>query len=155
MPAADDREVAFRRLWMDHYRHTAYARRRVTAEEVDDVVAEVFLVAWRRLEQVPTGDGAQPWLYGVARRERLRWRLEGMGHQETVDDNSEGHEAVHRALGRLRPPDQELLRLAVWEELTPSEMAVALGCSVNAANLRLHRARKRFTEALVQVEESG
>ncbi|HEY7668545.1 MAG TPA: hypothetical protein VIE12_10530 [Actinomycetota bacterium] len=39
-----------------------YVLRRTDPEEANDVIAETFTVAWRRLEQVPEGDGALPWL---------------------------------------------------------------------------------------------
>ena len=45
-----------------------YCRRRVAADVVDDAVSEVFLTAWRRLDDVPAGDAALVWLYGVAYR---------------------------------------------------------------------------------------
>jgi RNA polymerase sigma-70 factor (ECF subfamily) len=57
-------------------------------------------------------------------------------------------EEVLVALRGLRPEEQEVLRLAAWEGLTNAELAVALGCSENAAAIRLHRARKRLSEQL-------
>src|SRR5438067_11403596 len=48
---------------------TGYAMRRAaSAEDAADVVAETFLVAWRRLADVPAGDAARLWLYATARR---------------------------------------------------------------------------------------
>jgi DNA-directed RNA polymerase specialized sigma24 family protein len=64
---------------------------------------------------------------------------------------SQGY-AVHEALSRLRPNDQEILRLAEWEDLPPRDIAVVLGCSANAASIRLHRAHRRFEEALRDLE---
>ena len=49
-------------------------------------------------------------------------------------------------LARLNEADREILLLAAWEELSTTEIAAVLGCSVNAAALRLHRARKRLTK---------
>ena len=46
----------------------AYLMRRTDREGAFDAAEEVFLVAWRRLSEVPPGDRALPWLYGVARR---------------------------------------------------------------------------------------
>src|SRR6266487_4669548 len=69
MARSDDREDAFRRIYQAYYRHVAaYARRRLNEGEAEDVVAETFLVAWRRVEDIPQGDLTLPWLYGVARR---------------------------------------------------------------------------------------
>jgi RNA polymerase sigma-70 factor (ECF subfamily) len=64
-----DREVAFRRIYDAHYRQSvAYARRRVDKQDAQDVVADTFLVVWRRIEDVPVGQAALPWLYALARR---------------------------------------------------------------------------------------
>lgn len=54
------------------------------------------------------------------------------------------------ALARLRPDDQELLRLIAWDDLTHAEAAAVLGISANAVAIRLHRARRRFAEQLVK-----
>src|SRR6201999_686174 len=78
-------QVRFTKLYRDHGRAILeYALRRVAdREDAADVVAETFLVVWRRMEEVPIGDGARLWLYGVARNvlanmhraERRRTRL--------------------------------------------------------------------------------
>ena len=78
-PAADDVDVLFGAHHADLLR---YAARRVGPDAAPDVVADVFLVAWRRRGDLPA-DGALPWLYGVAHRivanhqrgERRRLRL--------------------------------------------------------------------------------
>ena len=64
------REGGFNALYDAHYSAVrAYAWRRAPAF-ADDVVAETFLVAWKRLEDVPA-DAALPWLLGVARNAHL------------------------------------------------------------------------------------
>lgn len=148
----------------------AYAVRRV-ADPADaaDVVAESFVVAWRRIEEVPAGEEATPWLYGVARRvlanhhrgerrrdalaDRLRDSLRevSVAGPETADIS-----ALTRALASLRPDDQEILRLLAWEGLTHEEIAVALGISRGSVRVRLHRARSRLGAALErQAEDIG
>jgi RNA polymerase sigma factor (sigma-70 family) len=138
----------------------AYVRRRVNIDEVDDVVVEVFTVAWRRLDEVPV-DAALPWLYGVARRALANHRRSGdrrarlqarLVTERPADTPPPTSPAVEAALAVLKPGDQELLRLAAWEGLGPSEIAIALGCSSNAAALRLSRARARFRAALTRSE---
>src|SRR5207248_9291870 len=62
---------------------------------------------------------------------------------------------VVAALKQVRRDDQEVLRLAAWEGLTNAELAVALGCSENAATIRLHRARKRLAEQLAKEEPAA
>lgn len=141
----------------------AYAVRRV-ADPADaaDVVADTFLVAWRRLDSIPEGR-ERAWLFGVARRvlanrnrgtrrnsamvERLRAGLAAVPRQATS-----GRPALAEALDRLPEGDRELLRLLAWEELTQEEAAVALGTSVGAIRVRLHRARARLRAELAAIE---
>ena len=161
---ADASEERFERLYAAHGRAVlAYAVRRVPdAEDAADVVADTFLVAWRRLDGVPAGEEARLWLYGVARRvlanqqrsERRRGRLaERLRRELPAALDADGPTApeiggVLAALGRLGPEDQEVLRLSGWEELTPGEIATVLGISGVAARSRLHRARHRLRAAL-------
>jgi RNA polymerase sigma-70 factor (ECF subfamily) len=138
-----------------------YVARRLDGrtDEVEEVVAEVFTVAWRRRADLPAAP--LPWLYGVARnclanavrghgrRRRLVDRLgndeSAHGRQIVHSPDTEGPGAwVHDALARLSPADQEVLRLTAWEELGIDEVAVALGCGSRAAAMRLHRARRRL-----------
>jgi RNA polymerase sigma factor (sigma-70 family) len=139
-----------------------YALRRTdSADDAADVVAETFLTAWRRLEDVPAGGQARLWLYGVARRVlanhqrgqhrrselagRLRaelaaWQPEPSGTGELA--------ALETAFHSLPGPDRELLALVFWEELDHGQIAAVLGCSRNAVRIRLHRARRRLAGAL-------
>jgi len=158
-----DAEARFRRLYADHGRAVlAYAVRRSSdPADAADVVAETFLVAWRRLIDIPSGDQARLWLYGVARRtlanqrrtERRRVRLaERLRRELPVElaaaavTPSGG--AVMAALGMLAEADRELLLLAAWEQLEPAEIATVLGITRTAARSRLHRARVRLREQL-------
>jgi RNA polymerase sigma factor (sigma-70 family) len=159
----------FRRLFAETQRELlAYALRRVArAEDAADVVAETFLVAWRRLDRVPAGDGARLWLYGVARRqlanqrrgELRRSRLADRLGSElragvTVVQTSEDHRvaAVRAALARLDEEDREILRLSSWEGLTPSEIATVMGLPGVTVRSRLHRARKRLRSELLELD---
>jgi RNA polymerase sigma-70 factor (ECF subfamily) len=153
---------------MEHGREIlAYALRRTDGpEDAADVVAETFLVAWRRLEDVPPGAQARLWLYGVARRalanqrrgERRRERLGERLRTDLTPALAETPEPpgpdVAAALDRLGPEDREVLRLSAWEELSPSEVATVLGISAVAARSRLHRARRRLRRALEREEGS-
>lgn len=151
-------------LFEAHHRALlAYAARRcATLDDAEDVVAEVFVVAWRRLEDVPEGAAAVLWLYGVARRTvanqrrggarqaRLQDRIEATTPRPPSTDGAPDDGAALEALARLSSSDQELLRLVAWEELTHAEVAQVLGISVNAVTIRLYRARQRFEQSLVK-----
>ena len=155
-----DAAYRFERLYRACYQDLlGYALRRTDPPEAAaDVVADVFLVAWRRIDEIPP-DQARPWLFGVARKvmanhhradrrsldlaARLRREL---ARVDTVEPDVPPE--IGRALRSLPEADQELLRLVAWESLTADELAVALDCTVNAARIRLHRARRRFAEAL-------
>lgn len=160
-----DRAERFSELYRTQYDAVlSYAWRRTDPETARDVVAETFLVAWRRLDAVPADRGqARPWLYGVARRvlanaERSRRRAERVTaklSQQHRDDHAPDTAAevtqrarLERALASLTASDQEALRLVGWEELDLAEAALAMGCSRSAMAVRLHRARRRLERAL-------
>ena len=136
----------------------AFARRRGTAADAEEVVSETFLVAWRRLDDVP--DDALPWLLGTARRclanvtrsqarqSALRLRLTTTYDDEQPAAPAAVSRSVSEALARLTPADRDAITLLAWEGLTPAEAAVALGCTRAAVYLRLHRARRRLAAEL-------
>lgn len=141
----------------------AYALRRTSSEaDAEDAAAETFTIAWRKIEQVP-GD-ALPWLLAVARRvianQRrgsrrrawLSWKLERQSTPEPISlpegDPTDGPALA--ALARLRPDDQELLRLVAWDDLDQRRIGQVLGISPNAVAIRLHRARRRFRDELMK-----
>ena len=153
------------RLIFDQHRRAvlAYVLRRVDApEDAADAVAETFLVAWRRLDHVPRGDGARPWLLGVARRVLANQRrgarrhiglADRLGRElatqiPAVEEASETDLLVRDALAALTDDDREILLLAGWDGLSPAEIAIAVGLSGAAARSRLHRARRRLRAEL-------
>jgi RNA polymerase sigma factor (sigma-70 family) len=156
-------EDRFRRVYSGNFASLlAYALRRVgQPEDAADVVAETFLVAWRRRHEMPATDEVRLWLYGVARRvlanqtrggvrrerlgERLRQRITAA---VATDPGSEVPErlAVQAALARLGELDREVLLLTVWEGLEPREAAAVLQVSAAAVRTRLSRARARLRD---------
>lgn len=139
----------------------AYCARRIPAHAVDDAVAEVFGVAWRKRQDIPHGPGALPWLYAVAHRVvQHEWRRAGRqarladkatslaaDHQDGAAEHAVAREEQRLALqaaARLGHDDQEILRLTLWEELAPGDAAIVLGISVDAAKQRASRARRRL-----------
>jgi RNA polymerase sigma-70 factor (ECF subfamily) len=164
----DSRRARFRAVYdANYHRVLGYAlRRAATREDAEDAVAETFLAAWRRLEEVPRGGDARPWLYGVARNalanqrrgQRRRGRLWGRLQAEPAlaarprGDADDQLASVGTAFARLKDDDRELLALVAWEELDPGEVATVLRCSRNAARIRLHRARRRLARELQRTD---
>jgi len=162
-------EQRFRLLFERNWRRVrAYALRRTRdVSAADDAVAETFLVAWRRLGDVPA-DNELAWLLGVtrrvlsntrrgdARRDKLLARLHDNAVAETIDvadlaaDASDTAGQLRAALGRLRPEDAEILQLSAWEQLSHAQIAVVLDVTPNAVGIRLHRARQRLAEQLAK-----
>jgi RNA polymerase sigma factor (sigma-70 family) len=153
------RRERFEHLYRSNYEAIlGYVRRRTGPDEAADVLAETFLVAWRRLETVPDGEAARLWLYGTARRvlanherarrrrRRLDARLRAVAHGGWAPSESRG--ALAAAFERMSARDRELLSLAGWEGLDAKQIGTVLGCSANAARIRLHRARRRFAAEL-------
>jgi RNA polymerase sigma-70 factor (ECF subfamily) len=170
VPPMDEspRHDRFRAIYDSNYSPIlGYAlRRTATAEDAADVVAETFLAAWRRLDDMPAGGEARLWLYGVARRvlanqlrgDRRRERLEARLRREPAPlleapggmDAGTDLEHVCIAFERLRDQDREVLALVAWEGLGPREISPVLACSPTAARIRLHRARRRFARELAR-----
>jgi RNA polymerase sigma factor (sigma-70 family) len=143
--------------------------RTISASDAQDAVAETFLTAWRRLDEVPEGDAARVWLYATARRvlanqRRSIRRRTALQERLTVEAGSRPPEPspadaeetlVHEALRRLPPRDREVLLLAEWEGLSPAQIAAVLGCLTATARGRLHRARRRFRAAYEELAGGG
>ncbi|MER5323244.1 RNA polymerase sigma factor [Streptosporangium roseum] len=161
-PGARDR---FEAIYNAHYPaiHQYAARRTDSPEDTADVMSETFLTAWRRIADVPDGDAARLWLYGVARRvmaNQRRGHSRRAGLAERLKDESsatrpgpDGLDRVREAFGDLPVRDREVLALAFWEGLTGPEIGKVLGCTATAARIRLHRARRRLAKALGLTEE--
>ncbi|NJP94456.1 RNA polymerase sigma factor [Nonomuraea sp. FMUSA5-5] len=160
----DDRKHRFEALYRQTYEQIlGYAVRRCDSpEDAADVVAETFAIAWRRFDALPAGGEARLWLYGVARnvlanhrRGLARHRHRSVELDADLADlyarSPEGSVelgAIARAFRELPDGDRELISLVVWEGLDHGGIARVLGCSRNAARIRLHRARKRLSKAL-------
>jgi RNA polymerase sigma factor (sigma-70 family) len=138
-----------------------FASRRVGPDDAQEIVSETFLVAWRRIDDVP--DHPLPWLYRVAsfeianhrRRQEKHSHLElsmvdesrHISRQSAHDRTQDLSEAVSAAFFALKSEDQEVLRLATWEQLSTVDGARAFGCSTAAYRVRLHRARVRLARS--------
>jgi RNA polymerase sigma-70 factor (ECF subfamily) len=154
------------RLWDEHaQRIYRYCFRRTADRELaEDLTSIVFLEAWRRRGKVELSTEAElPWLYGIAanvvrnqwrKQRRYRAALARLPRQpdeadpaQDVVDHLADQEKAGRLVERLRSLpriEQDVLTLCTWEELTPKEVAAALGVSETTVRTRLHRARKRL-----------
>src|SRR6516164_8128690 len=159
----------FQALYAEHHaRVYAYAVSRVGRQLADEVVSEVFLVAWRRLADVPAP--ALPWLLTVARNtassqfrgsarqrsigaELRAWATEAELSEPDVADAVSERLSVLTALAALPEADRELLTLVAWHGLKPNEAARVVGCSTAAYFVRLHRARRRLERAMADPPE--
>ena len=137
------------------------ARSRGAGGDVDDVIAEIYLAAWRRIKDVPAPPGDRLWMYGVARntlarferssrrRSRLFSRLSSQpGAGAPTIESRSSHPEVIDAVARLPKQEREVIQLIYWDGLSQDEAATAIGCSSNALRIRLHRAKKRLTQRL-------
>jgi RNA polymerase sigma-70 factor (ECF subfamily) len=151
----------------------AYCARRVGTLDAADACAETFLVAWRRIDDVPRPPSTLPYLYGVAgrvianqqrgirRRSRLDVKLRALGvapppdpavvSLQTVVDRR-----VVAAVRALPPLDREIVMLWAWEDLPRSTIAEIVGMSTAAVDQRIHRAYRRLASVLrPTVTEAG
>lgn len=166
-PCSDER--AFNALFEKHYDAVyRYARRRVGADQADDVASESFVVAWqRRGSLVPQQE--LPWLYACARRITLAYQRRGQrqeriaqslirepGRIDVLADHADrviDRSRALAALARLTEIERELVMLVTWEGLDARQAAKVVGCSHVTARGRLHRARKRLSTHLNEVPE--
>ena len=142
-----------------------YCKRRLSIQDANDTVADIFVTAWRKIDSIPPGDEARLWLYGVARNavrnaqrsDRRRSRLAAKagsvapaplpGTEEIVVRRAQDRRVLE-AMAQLKPDDQEALRLRLWEELPHADIGALLGISSDAARVRIARAMKRMSRAL-------
>lgn len=160
--AAEPRRVAFEAVVEQVYEPLQrYLRRRCAPQDVDDLLDDVLLVLWRRLDDMPA-NGALPWTYAIARRslgnhrrsgqrrEQLVQRV-GAGFREPAADWTSAADArLHRSLDQLPERDREVVRLWAWERLEPREIAVVLGTTPNAVSVRLGRIQRRMADEVAR-----
>jgi RNA polymerase sigma factor (sigma-70 family) len=150
-----DRTDEFRAIYSAHHAALcAYFARRVGRGEVEDLVAETFVVAWRKLPR--RIEHPLPWLYAVAgkvlanhRRKSARRdgvdigdRLAGSAPADPAETLSDHHLA--QAFAQLSERDREAIRLVAWEGLSLADAARAARCGAPAFAVRLSRARRRL-----------
>lgn len=150
-------EARFRRLYADAYPDVLrFVQRRTDPGQAEDVVAEAFMVVWRRMRELPAiQDDARAWLFGIARncllndhraqRRRaavtIRVAQGGADAQQRFDDGLVHRLDVAAAWPLLKPEEQETIALTLWDGLDSRQAGVVLGISAQAYRRRLSRAR--------------
>jgi RNA polymerase sigma-70 factor (ECF subfamily) len=151
----------------DRYRHLVFRKAYARVQDVhdaEDVVAVVFLEAWRKRAHVRFVDGSlRPWLFVVTvnvtlnrertnrRYRRLLSKLPAGDHapdaSTTVDAAMEQHQSasdIRRAMAKLTAAEHRIVELCLVEELPLAQAAAALDIPVGTVKSRLHRARQRL-----------
>jgi len=157
------------RLFDEVYENThpdvsAYCRRRAASvEDANDAVAEVYVVAWRRIDELVAVARPVAWLIAVsrgvlsnqrrsqARQRRLIDRLISRRPRLSLDPAAVFNTAIEEAyavLAALPALDQELIVLATLEGLTYDEISRVLKQRPAVVRTQLYRARKRFKRRL-------
>lgn len=136
-----------------------YLARRVDRDDVDDLAADVFAVAWRKRDHVAAGEEL-PWLYRIAayqvanHRRRHAARASVLGLLAAPDSAPSAESLVTadaelaRAWQSIGARDREVLALVVLDDLSVAQAAVTLGITPNAVSIRLHRAKKALAAVL-------
>lgn len=168
----DPRRERFQALYTEHRTSIlGYCMRRIGPTDAADACSETFLVAWRRLDDIPDAPKTLPYLYGIAarvlsnqvrssrRRRRLDAKLKHLGvisgqDVSTIVVGHSGHDDVIAALHKLRPKDREIVLLHNWEDLSRETIAEMLGMTKAAIDQRLHRSYRRLAGILEKERES-
>jgi RNA polymerase sigma-70 factor, ECF subfamily len=162
-----DPQVQFEEMYRAHGAAVrGFVHRRVRAAVADDVVADVFAIAWRRMQDAPTDELS--WLLGIARgvlanrrrsearQNALQDRLAASAVVTAVPESEvfDGGSVVMRALGSLNRLDQEVLLLVAWDGLDRAQAGAVLGITPGLFSVRLHRARRRLKRALAAQQDA-
>jgi RNA polymerase sigma-70 factor (ECF subfamily) len=161
----EQRKHHFEALFGSNYsRVFSFVLRRTQDRDLaEEIVAETFLIAWRRLDDLP--NEPLTWLFGTARRvlaNHARYTERRSRHGSAVpleyvelgDPSASPPELIAdrqafvTAFAAIRDEDREVLALIAWDGLSSREAAETLGCTTAAFSLRLHRARRRLLKEM-------
>ncbi len=159
-------EMWFRDLYRSHYKDLlAYSCRRTNHTAAEDIVADTFLITWKKRVEIPEGN-ERLWLFGVARNlilnntrasqrkkallQKLRCqpRFDQTTSEITSNMDDQSSSELLAALNQLPPFEKELLMLICWEGLSYDEISEILYQTPNALRIRAHRARKLLAKQL-------
>ncbi|MEX1125445.1 MAG: sigma-70 family RNA polymerase sigma factor [Acidimicrobiia bacterium] len=166
MASRTDQRSRFEEIWTEYrLQILAYCLRRAAPTHAEDACNEVFMVAWRRIDEIPRPPKTVPYLYGIAgkvvsnhrrafhRRSRLDEKLSNLGVAPATDpvdlvvQNTED-QRVAAAVRNLKPKDQEIVMLHAWEDLSHEEIAEITGMTAGAVRQRIHRSYQHLARVL-------
>ncbi len=162
--------LTFREVFESHAPYVWRCLRRlgVPHGDVEDICQEVFVVVYRKLDQLEGQALARSWLYGICLRKvwdfrRLaRHRREYLGGddlpEQAVDapqidliDRQSARELLDAVLAGIDPRQRDVFVLYEIEQLSMAEVAKAIGCPLQTAYSRLHAARRALTSAAARM----
>ncbi len=174
---AQSSEDRFRLLYETTFNSVSnYISRRVFDDTLrSEIISEVYVTAWKNIDKIPLSPEDKLWLFGVARntvlvkfrsesrKVRLLDKLRSNTPYDTFQDNSSYNgkatqmdpevKIVRTFLDSLKEKDRELVRLIMWDDLNYSEASQLLGCTLNAARIRMHRIKRRLAKQLTAFDE--
>jgi RNA polymerase sigma-70 factor, ECF subfamily len=169
-----DSEAEFRRLYEANRAavHAYFTGRTGSPQQAADLMQDVFLRVWRRLEEL-TGlpeDRQRAWIFTVARNlsvdahrhEQTRASTEQVLAWEPVRQQQSASTAViaaervavvGEAIRRLPEPQRVVITMAAAGGMTSAELADVLGVPAGTVRYRLSLARRAVAQALARYDE--
>ena len=132
-----------------------YVNRRISWD-VEDVVDDIFAVAWKRRQDIPEIPEEQiVWLYAIGRKviaNKIRYKaradrfnkLNNPLVETSKDAGGESNMVTNQVLMEMPKELREPLLLVEWDQLSVKDAAKVLGISESTVNNRLHNARELF-----------
>ncbi len=165
-PLATGERDAFDQLVRDHHQAVTRLAYRLLGwrGDVEDVVNDVFLAAFKKLDRFRGESSPWTWLAAITinrcrsarRRKFLPWRWLQRQDRSSEESSSqriehnETNQRVRDAVAKLPATDREVIVLFYLEELSGAQISKIIGVKENVINVRLHRARKRLKELLLR-----
>jgi len=138
-----------------------YFRRMLPREDqVDDVLQDVWLAAFRALPRLADPAALAAWLYRIARdKASVQWRGRPperlLDVSDLVEEPSQNNEfrqedaqEIHAGLDQLTPEQREILVLRFLEDMTYEQIAKVTSCPIGTVRSRLYYAKSALRQAI-------
>lgn len=153
-------EQEFNEIFRAHLAEISrFIARRTTFEDVEDLAADLFALAWQKRSSIPSGLEL-PWLYKSARYLISNHNRKTLGRNNILARFLEPESApsaesiaiadieLAQAWSKLGKKDQEILSLWAFDGLEPKQLSIVLEKSENACAISLSRAKAKLTQLL-------